>query len=94
MSESNPGLSRRQIMTGTAGVAAATLAASGATAQETATGPFAGKTGFVTGAARGTGLACAEELAKGGANVVMFDIAEQPLSGGHRRRFGGSESHD
>ena len=36
------------------------------------------KTAFITGAARGIGLACAEELAKGGANVVLFDIAAQP----------------
>lgn len=31
----------------------------------------------MTGAARGIGLACAEALAAGGANVVLFDIARQ-----------------
>lgn len=72
--------SRRQVLAGAAGVgfAAATLAATGARAQEQAGGELAGKTAFITGAARGIGLACAEELAKGGANVVLFDIAAQP----------------
>ncbi len=72
--------SRRQVLTGAAGIgiAAATLAATGVRAQQQSGGEFAGKTAFVTGAARGIGLACAEELAKGGANVVLFDIAAQP----------------
>lgn len=39
--------------------------------------PFSGKTAFVTGGARGIGLACAELFAAKGANVTLFDIAEQ-----------------
>ena len=35
-----------------------------------------GKTAFVTGGARGIGLGSAEELAQAGANIVIFDIAE------------------
>lgn len=72
--------SRRQVLTGAAGIglAAATLSATGTRAQEQAGGEFAGKTAFVTGGARGIGLACAEELAKGGANIVLYDIAAQP----------------
>jgi len=38
---------------------------------------FTGKTAFITGAARGIGLACAEVLASNGANVTLFDIAGQ-----------------
>ncbi|WP_419913691.1 SDR family NAD(P)-dependent oxidoreductase [Hoeflea sp.] len=71
--------SRRQVLTGAAGIglAAATLSATGARAQEQA-GAFAGKTAFITGGARGIGLACAKELARGGANIVLYDIAAQP----------------
>ncbi|MCB2264419.1 MAG: SDR family NAD(P)-dependent oxidoreductase [Candidatus Thiosymbion ectosymbiont of Robbea hypermnestra] len=36
---------------------------------------LAGKTAFITGGARGIGLATAEEMAKAGANIVLFDIA-------------------
>ncbi len=38
---------------------------------------FEGKTAFITGGARGIGLACAEEFAKAGANIVLYDIAGQ-----------------
>ncbi|MCG8334923.1 MAG: SDR family oxidoreductase [Proteobacteria bacterium] len=38
---------------------------------------FAGRSAFVTGAARGIGYACAESLARRGANIVLFDIAKQ-----------------
>lgn len=38
-----------------------------------------GKTAFVTGGARGIGLASAEEFAKAGANIVLFDIASTSM---------------
>lgn len=73
----DPTTTRRAVLTGAAGLAAAaTMTGTAARAQE-ATGEFAGKTAFVTGAARGIGLACADSLAKRGANVVIFDIANQ-----------------
>lgn len=37
---------------------------------------LAGKVAFVTGAARGIGLACAEALARAGASVMMSDVNE------------------
>jgi NAD(P)-dependent dehydrogenase (short-subunit alcohol dehydrogenase family) len=43
---------------------------SGSTSKE-----LAGKTAFITGGARGIGLAIAEEIAKAGANIVLYDIA-------------------
>jgi len=73
---------RRTILTGAAGLGAVAAMAGGAVAQTSgqspaASGELAGKTALVTGAARGIGLACAEALAQGGANVVLFDVAEQ-----------------
>lgn len=38
-----------------------------------------GKTAFITGGARGIGLAVAIEMAKAGANVVIYDIATEVL---------------
>ena len=38
---------------------------------------LAGKTAFVTGAARGISLACADALAACGANLVILDVADQ-----------------
>ncbi|MGD1886839.1 MAG: SDR family NAD(P)-dependent oxidoreductase [Cohaesibacteraceae bacterium] len=69
---------RRSILAGAAGIGIAAAAVTSQRAEAQAAGDFAGKTAFVTGAARGIGLACAEELAKGGADVVLYDIASQP----------------
>ena len=79
---------RKLLSTGAIGVAAATAAVLGAptAAQDTAadalaqsspepTGEFTGQCAFITGGARGIGYACAEELAKAGANIVLYDIA-------------------
>ena len=38
---------------------------------------FEGKTAFVTGGARGIGLGTAKELARAGANIVLYDVAQQ-----------------
>lgn len=79
---------RKLLSTGAIGVAAATAALLGtpAVAQDTAadviaqsspepTGEFTGQCAFITGGARGIGYACAEEFAKAGANIVLYDIA-------------------
>ena len=84
---SNP-TRRKLLSTGAIGVAAAATAALGtpAAAQDTSTGvtaqlspeptsEFTGQCAFVTGGARGIGYACAEEFAKAGANIVLYDIA-------------------
>jgi NAD(P)-dependent dehydrogenase (short-subunit alcohol dehydrogenase family) len=77
-------LSRRAAITATvAGASAAvvsTLAgAAPALAQGQATkaakGQFSGKTAFITGGARGIGFAIAEEMAKAGENIALYDIA-------------------
>ncbi len=71
--------SRRALLAGAAGLGLAASVGTAAAAADGDTGTeFAGKTAFVTGAARGIGYACAEELAKGGANIVLYDIASQP----------------
>lgn len=41
---------------------------------------LSGKTAFITGGARGIGLATAEEMAKAGANIVLYDIASGQIS--------------
>jgi NAD(P)-dependent dehydrogenase (short-subunit alcohol dehydrogenase family) len=40
---------------------------------------LSGKTAFITGGARGIGLAVAEEMANVGANVVIYDIATEKV---------------
>ncbi|KIT14396.1 SDR family NAD(P)-dependent oxidoreductase [Jannaschia aquimarina] len=75
---------RRAALGGTLGAAAAaaavTMGARGASAQEAAgQGSLVGKTAFVTGGARGIGLASAEAMAREGANIVLFDIASGSL---------------
>lgn len=75
-------ITRRAAMgTAFASAAAAASAATSAAAQDGATpaGPLSGKTAFVTGGARGIGLASAEEMARAGASIVLFDIATPDL---------------
>lgn len=82
--EKNNKTSRRDMIKkgtmGAAAVAASTvLGTGGAQASERDQNPvsyqLSGKTAFITGGARGIGLAIAEEMAKSGANIVLFDIA-------------------
>ena len=68
--------SRRTVLTGAAAVGLGMAAASRAAAQSEASGIFAGKSVLITGAARGIGKACALSFAEAGANVTLFDIAE------------------
>ena len=73
-------LGRRSFLSGAAGLGLAAAAPTAAKAANHATKEareFEGKTAFVTGGARGIGLACADALAKNGANVVLYDIAAQ-----------------
>jgi NAD(P)-dependent dehydrogenase (short-subunit alcohol dehydrogenase family) len=58
-----------------AGPAAASQAASGSGPERA----LAGKTAFITGGARGLGLAAAEELANAGADIVLYDVASGEL---------------
>jgi NAD(P)-dependent dehydrogenase (short-subunit alcohol dehydrogenase family) len=77
-------LSRRAAITASvAGASAAAvstlLGGASAQAQDRAAkapkGQFTGKTAFITGGARGIGFAIAEEMAKAGANIALYDIA-------------------
>ena len=76
---------RRRILSATAlgatAVAASGMLAAGAAAAQTpkANRELSGKTAFVTGGARGIGLACGEAFAVAGANVALFDIATPRL---------------
>ena len=71
---------RRLVLGGTLGAAAAAMiGARAANAQTAPAGELSGKTAFVTGGARGIGLASAEEMARAGANIVLFDIATPDL---------------
>ena len=84
VSPETPEIGRREALAlGAAGLAAAAATAAGAPARAAEEGhggavrELAGRTALVTGGARGIGLASAEELARAGANVVLFDIAAQ-----------------
>lgn len=82
--ERSPLMSRRAALTsGMFGAAAAAatgmVTARAAMAQDAPQGELSGKTAFITGGARGIGLASAEEFAKAGANIVLFDIASGTL---------------
>ncbi|MEM7489520.1 MAG: SDR family NAD(P)-dependent oxidoreductase [Pseudomonadota bacterium] len=73
-------MGRRRALGGTLGAAAAAFAGvSAARAQTAPAGELSGKTAFITGGARGIGLASAEAMAKAGANIVLFDIATPSL---------------
>ncbi|WP_295895770.1 SDR family NAD(P)-dependent oxidoreductase [uncultured Vibrio sp.] len=74
-------VSRRKLLLGTAVTG---MALAGGVPSAMAANPstkvkkeFDGKTAFITGAARGIGLACAQVLAENGANIVLFDVAAQ-----------------
>lgn len=61
---------------GALGAAAAMMQTRAASAQTGGVSrELAGKTAFITGGARGIGLASAEELARAGADIALFDIA-------------------
>lgn len=79
---------RRQMLAGSAVGAAAMATTSligGSPAAAQSSGEAArdreleGKTAFITGGARGLGLAAAEELAKAGAHIVLYDVASGHL---------------
>lgn len=78
---------RRNFMT-VGAIGAAAMAAPGlASAAKTQDGPpatqrgeLSGKTSFITGGARGIGFATAQELARAGSNIVLFDIASKTIS--------------
>ncbi len=76
-------LSRRNALRmGAFGAAAAAVAGGGSAQSAGAAGAekeLSGKTAFITGGARGIGLASAEELARAGADIALFDIATPEL---------------
>ena len=72
---------RRNLLAGAAGVGVAaglfTPAAAQTKSSVDRSSEFAGQTAFVTGGARGIGYSCAEVLAQAGANIVLYDVAQQ-----------------
>ncbi|WP_144394731.1 SDR family NAD(P)-dependent oxidoreductase [Pleionea sediminis] len=64
-----------------AGAANANSVTAASDANKTSSKSYDGKTAFVTGGARGIGLATAEMFAANGANVVIFDIASGSIKG-------------
>lgn len=89
-SEEKPDISRRDAIKtmGMLGLGAAALGMTGgvgsALAQESGEATakkYAGKTAFITGGARGIGLATGKLLAEHGANVVLYDVATPNLRG-------------
>lgn len=72
---------RRHFMLGVGAAAASTLltGAPARAATDGAVKPLAGRTAFITGAARGIGRAIAELYAENGADVAMYDIADPAL---------------
>ncbi len=89
MSKSDKTSRRAMIKSGVLGAAALATPAviSGShslTAQRAAPNPnlkLSGKTAFITGGARGIGLAIAQAMARAGANIVLFDIASGQTPG-------------
>ncbi|MDJ0513582.1 MAG: SDR family NAD(P)-dependent oxidoreductase [Methyloceanibacter sp.] len=69
---------RSALLGGAAGALVAAAAVVGGTQPTKAqsAGDMQGKTAFITGGARGIGLASADELARAGANIVIYDIAQ------------------
>ena len=72
---------RKALLGGAAGVIAAagvvgSAQASAGSNEHNIVRDMEGKTALITGGARGIGLASAEELARAGANIVIFDVAK------------------
>ncbi len=76
--EHRPDAMRRSVLLG-AGAGVISAAAIAAGTASAADGPamrdMEGKTAFITGGARGIGLASADLLARSGANIVIYDVA-------------------
>jgi NAD(P)-dependent dehydrogenase (short-subunit alcohol dehydrogenase family) len=73
----------KAVVLGAGAIAVNSVLGGTALAQESSSKPtnkeLSGKTAFITGAARGIGLAVAEEMANAGANIVIFDIATEQI---------------
>ncbi|MEM7059635.1 MAG: SDR family NAD(P)-dependent oxidoreductase [Pseudomonadota bacterium] len=76
--EHGPDTKRRAMLFGAgAGVvtAAASVAGTASATDRRDLRDMEGKTAFITGGARGIGLASADQLARAGANIVIYDVA-------------------